>query len=51
MCRPVIVTQQAVLNTVMRFCGTQTLRVAGTYGRRQATELRHCLLKLYLGLY
>ena len=40
MCRSVTVTEQAVLNTVMKFCGTQTLRIAGTYGRRQATEFR-----------
>jgi hypothetical protein len=38
MCRSVTVTEQAVLNTVMKFCGTQTLRIAGAYGRRQATE-------------
>jgi hypothetical protein len=37
-CRSVTVTQQTVLNTVMKFCGTQILRIAGTYGRRQATE-------------
>ena len=35
----------------MRFCGTQTLCIAGTHGRRQATELRHCLLKLYYNMH
>jgi len=50
-CRSVTITQQAVLKTVMKFCGTQTLRIAVTYGRRQATEFRHCSLKLYLGFY
>ena len=38
LCGSVTVTQQAVLNTVMKFCGTQTLRIAGTHGRQQATE-------------
>jgi len=47
MCRSVTVTQQAVLNTVMKFCDTQTLRIAGTYGRRHETELRHCLMTPY----
>ena len=37
MCRSVTVTQQAILNTVMKFCDTQTLRIAGTYGQRQET--------------
>ena len=46
MCGSVTVTQQAALNYVMKFCGTQTLLIAGTYGRMHATELRHCLLKL-----
>ena len=38
MCRSVTVTQRAVLNTMMNFYGTQSLRNAGTYGRRQETE-------------
>jgi len=47
LCRSETVTQQAVLNYVMKFCGTQTLRIAGTYGRRQAIKLRHCLMTPY----
>ena len=47
MCMYVTVTQRAVLNTMMNFCGTQTLRNAGTYGRRQVTEMRHCLMVTY----
>jgi len=46
-CGAVTVTQRAVLNTMMNFCGTQTLRNAGTYGRRQVTEMRHCLMTPY----
>ena len=47
MCRSVTVTQQAVLTYVTQFCGTQTLRIVGTYGRQQETEMRHCLLTPY----
>jgi hypothetical protein len=48
LCRSVTVTQRAVMNAVMTFCGTQTLRIAGTLGGgRQLNSDRYCTRTRY----